>query len=134
MALANCPRCGALFNKLAQDVCQKCHKEEEALLRETQEYLRENRAAALFQIIEDLDIDQDLIEKWVREKRITLQSPEEMMGKRFCMECGREMTGPGKLCKTCQLKKIMKKDEKHSTEREKTKETLRGGMYIKRKI
>ena len=56
MALANCRRCGGLYNKVSIDICPACTKEEERLLRETQQYLREHKLATVAQVVEDLDI------------------------------------------------------------------------------
>ena len=109
MPLANCPKCGGLFNKITQEICPKCFQEEEELLRQAQEYLRQNRNAAVFQIVQELDIDQMLIEKWVKEKRLNIVTAEDLQDKKFCLECGREIKGAGTLCKTCQLKKVLKK-------------------------
>ncbi|MBI1389236.1 MAG: hypothetical protein GC154_12390 [bacterium] len=106
MALANCTKCGALFNKMARDICNKCYDEEEQLLRDTQDYLRDNRNAAKWEILDAVeDVDMELLEKWVREKRINLVNLEEEMSKKHCMYCGREVQGPGTICRTCMIKK-----------------------------
>ncbi len=138
MALANCSRCGRLFNKLHRDICPKCHDEEEELLRQTQDYLRDHRNAQIFELIEELEIEQWMLEKWVNEKRITLVTPESEMGAKKCSECGRKMkpSDAGNICKTCQLKRLMNKKptEKKTAEpdAELTKDESRG-MHFKRK-
>ncbi len=140
MALSNCSRCGRLFNKLHRDICPKCYEEEEQLLRETQAYLREHRNAALYEIIEDLEIEEWLLQKWINEKRINLVTNQELMNKQTCIECGRELkkNETGSICKTCQLKKLMKKKtsgaESPSLKKQESEQTDPSkGMHLKKK-
>ena len=136
MALANCSRCGALFNKISTDYCKNCYEEEEKLLRKTQEFLRKNRNAALFEVVDAVEVEQWMIEKWVVEKRITINSPEEVIGKYFCSSCGREVKAGQTLCKTCQFKRLAspKKNNPEKTEKaveEAPTQTRSAGMHFK---
>ncbi|MBN2326302.1 MAG: hypothetical protein JXR73_04045 [Candidatus Omnitrophica bacterium] len=135
MTLANCPRCGALFNKITMDCCKQCYEEEEKLLRKTQEYLRKNRVAPMFEVIDAIGVEEWMIEKWVDEKRITLHDPTVQSTVHYCSSCGRE-TKPGEtLCKTCQFKLLSTK-KKNSSEQEEDPKTAKrdrsGGMHFKR--
>jgi hypothetical protein len=47
MALANCKRCGNLFNRVTRDICDACYKREEEDLVKVQHYLRDNAKAGL---------------------------------------------------------------------------------------
>lgn len=136
MALANCKQCGSLFNKITRDICEKCIKEEEELLRATQDYLRDNRSAQIWQILEAVeDLDAGLLDKWVEEKRINLVQPADELGKKKCMYCGREVTGQGNICKTCQVKKKLTENKSPVSLVEKEDEgpkTKRSGMHFKR--
>lgn len=106
MALTNCPRCGALFNKTAVDCCSKCYALEEKLLRQTQDYLRKNRNAPKYEVMAEVGLTQWMVEKWIGEKRITIYDPTEVSAVPRCNSCGRE-TKPGEpLCKTCQFKRL----------------------------
>jgi len=110
VGLANCSRCGGLFSKISRDYCTKCYEEEEELLRSAQEFLRNNREAGVHDLIDELELEQWMVEKWVNEKRINLLKEEELHNKRYCTECGRELKSEtGTVCKTCQFKKVMKK-------------------------
>ncbi len=137
MPLANCPRCGKLFNKMAIDICKDCQKEEDKLLSETQEYLRQNRSASKVEILNDIDVEPWMLEKWVNENRINIIDQNDLMGKRYCVECGRELKIQGNVCKTCQIKKLSKRPSSSSTQpseipvqNEETKP--KRGMYYKR--
>ncbi|RJP26467.1 MAG: hypothetical protein C4527_14995 [Candidatus Omnitrophota bacterium] len=126
-----------MFNKMHRDVCPKCYEEEEELLRQTQDYLRDNRQAHLFEIVDALDIEQWMIEKWVKEKRINLITTEDQKAVRQCTECGRKLkeTDVGAICKTCQLKKLMKKGAQSpkAAEKEEEKKEEARGMYFKKR-
>ncbi|MDP8243948.1 MAG: hypothetical protein P9L94_07695 [Candidatus Hinthialibacter antarcticus] len=133
MALANCKQCGSLFNKITRDICEKCLKEEEALLRETQDYLRDNRSAQIWQILEAIeDLEAGLLDKWVGEKRINLVKPEDEAGKKQCMYCGREVTGAGNICKTCEVKKKLSSSKPTLKKEDEGPKAKRTGMHFKR--
>lgn len=136
MALANCPRCGTLFNKITRDICQKCIEEEEALLRETQKYLREHRNASVFEVMNDLDVDRAQLDKWSKEKRISILQPDQVVAKRVCMYCGREVPEGSQICRTCQIKKLSdKKSPFESSKEPETEEEVKKsrGMFYKKR-
>lgn len=140
MALGNCPRCGALFNKVTIDICPSCYNKEQDLLRTTQRYLRENRTATVASVLVALrddgtDVEQWMLEKWIKEKRINLAPEEVATVKPHCPYCSRELKEGEKICKTCQLKKLMGKKDNSSAPSSATHEdTSRGstGNYRKR--
>ena len=116
MALGNCPRCGNLFNKVTIDICPECYNEEQELLRITQRYLREHRTASVANVLTDMceegtELEQWMLEKWIKEKRINLAPEEVSEIKPRCPFCSRELKEGEKLCKTCQLKKMMGKKD-----------------------
>ncbi len=136
MALANCKQCGSLFNKITRDICEECIKEEEELLRATQNFLRDNRNSQIWQILEAIeDLEAGLLDKWVEEKRINLIKPEDEAGKKQCMYCGREVTGAGNVCKTCEVKKKLSSSKPAALLEEKDDDApkaKRSGMHFKR--
>lgn len=77
--LANCPKCGQLFNKVTKDICPKCIEEEEQLLRDTQEFLRNNRNAGRHQIMLEVDgVTPMHLDQWIETKRINLITAEDI--------------------------------------------------------
>jgi predicted amidophosphoribosyltransferase len=144
VALQNCSRCGKLFNRLSRDVCQDCVDLEDSYLRETQRYLRENRNATAAEVLIDLnevgfDVEQRMLEKWVKEKRINLKlETDETEAKRLCPLCQREIKDHEKICRTCQMKKIMSgKTQSPSSpstpKKEEPEATKRPGMHYKKR-
>lgn len=108
MPLDNCSRCGRLFNKIGRDYCSQCYEEEEELLRETQAYLRDNKAAAKCDVLDALELEPWMLDKWIQDKRIAEFDESEQVNKRICMYCGREVKEGQTICRTCQLKKMSK--------------------------
>ncbi len=135
MALANCPRCGSLFNKIGLEFCKSCYDEEEKLLRETQEYLRQHRKAPILEVVEAIGLEQWMLDKWIEEKSITFQDPsEQKKNLSICSNCGREITAGQILCKTCQYKQLTNAQNKRESEQEKKgndEKSQPSGMFIK---
>ena len=114
MPVVNCKRCGKIFRQVtATDICRKCQEEEEELLREAREYLRENPQAMIYDFVEDLEIEQSMLEKWVEEERLVLiKDPEAEASKPKCASCGREVKEGQTYCRTCMFKRLQSKDAK----------------------
>ncbi|MFH1739651.1 MAG: hypothetical protein ABIH23_11635 [bacterium] len=110
MPVVNCKQCGKIFRKVTSDICPKCQKEEEELLSQAREYLRENPQAMIYDFVEDLEIEQSLLERWVEEGRLVLiKDPEAEASKPKCSSCGREVKEGQTYCRTCMFKKLQSK-------------------------
>lgn len=122
--LANCPKCGQLFNKVTKEICPKCVENEDIMLRDTQQFLRDNRNAGKHQIMLEVDgVTPDLLDRWIESKRINLVSAEDLAEQQ-------EKANKQKML----LNKIMggkkKGDSEKKEEEEEKKE--RHGMHFKR--
>lgn len=98
--LANCSRCNEVFVKMIRDICQKCYREEETAFETVYRFLskRENREATIFEIVEATEVEEELIIKFIREKRLrTSQFPKLAYP---CEKCGVQIVS-GKLCQNC---------------------------------
>ncbi|MCY8328264.1 hypothetical protein MOC47_05325 [Bacillus spizizenii] len=124
--LANCPKCNALFLKTKlQTVCQACIKEEEKSFEIVYKFLRkqENRQSTLSRITEETGVEEELILKFIRQKRIQITHLPNLVYP--CERCGTSIR-EGKFCKACQsdLKTQMDHldhEEALKTERENSK-------------
>ncbi|WP_337020284.1 TIGR03826 family flagellar region protein [Oceanobacillus massiliensis] len=117
--LANCPRCNAVFVKGIRTICQSCYKEEEEAFQTVYHFLRErkNREATLMMIVEATNVEEELIMKFVKEKRLR---PTEFPNLAYpCERCGTDIIS-GKLCVSCtaQLKKDLTAFEETEKRRE----------------
>ncbi|MHA7765714.1 TIGR03826 family flagellar region protein [Bacillus atrophaeus] len=99
--LANCPKCNALFLKTKlQTVCQACIKEEEKAFETVYKFLRkqENRQSTLNRITEETGVEEELILKFIRQKRIQITHLPNLAYP--CERCGTSIR-EGKFCKAC---------------------------------
>ncbi|MBP1947984.1 TIGR03826 family flagellar region protein [Virgibacillus litoralis] len=98
--LANCSRCQAVFVKTIRDVCQSCYKEEERAFETVYRFLsiRKNREATMMEIVKATEVNQNLIIKFIKEKRLrTSQFPKLAYP---CERCGVDIIH-GRLCGDC---------------------------------
>ena len=98
--LANCSRCGNVFVKTTRDICQDCFKEEERQFEIVYNFMKKrvNRQATIPEIVEATGVKEDLIIKFVKEKRLrSAQFPNLTYP---CDRCGKEIV-EGRLCQAC---------------------------------
>ncbi|RFA34048.1 hypothetical protein CAI16_12560 [Virgibacillus dokdonensis] len=105
--LANCSRCDRLFLKGARTICQNCYQQEEEAFRTVYQFMskRKNREATMSEIVENTGVDEELIIKFIKEKRLL---PSEFPNIGYpCSYCGNRITA-GNLCISC--RENLKKD------------------------
>ncbi|MDC3412222.1 hypothetical protein NC797_01005 [Aquibacillus sp. 3ASR75-11] len=129
--LANCPRCNALFVKDTRQVCHNCFKEEEKAFETVYHFLREqkNRQSTIPQIVEATDVEEDLIVKFVKERRLrTTHFPNLAYP---CEKCGNDIV-EGKLCTSCATELISELERQEQIDRlaENRKEKERATTYF----
>lgn len=98
--LANCSRCGTVFVKSARDICQSCFRQEEKDFDTVYAFLRKrkNREATLSEIVEATGVEEILITKFIKEKRLrTSQFPKLSYP---CEKCHAPIV-TGKICDAC---------------------------------
>ncbi|WP_053218572.1 TIGR03826 family flagellar region protein [Virgibacillus senegalensis] len=98
--LMNCPRCDALFVSGVRSICQDCYKEEERAYTTVYNYLRprKNRQATIPEIVEATGVDEEIIYKFIKEKRLR---PSQFPNLTYpCDRCG-TMISDGNLCNNC---------------------------------
>ncbi|WP_067727091.1 TIGR03826 family flagellar region protein [Oceanobacillus damuensis] len=104
--LANCTRCEAVFVKNLRDICPNCYKKEEEAFQKVYKFLRirKNREATLIEIVEATGVEETLITKFVKEKRLHAADFPKLAYP--CENCGANIVS-GKLCISCaeELKK-----------------------------
>src|SRR5699024_10823033 len=127
--LANCSRCNAVFVKSFLDICQKCYREEEDAFQIVYQFLRvkKNREATVLEIVEETGVDEMLIIKFVKEKRLT---PTEFPSLAYpCKRCGRNLTEV-EICKMCsdelhqELARLEEAEKKMSEREESEKQRI----------
>ena len=98
--LDNCQQCGKLFVRAIRTVCQDCYNKEEEKFQTVYNFMKKrvNREATIPEIVEGTDVEESLIIKFVKEKRLrTNQFPNLTYP---CDRCGTQIAD-GKLCDNC---------------------------------
>ncbi|WP_371069784.1 TIGR03826 family flagellar region protein [Sediminibacillus sp. JSM 1682029] len=105
--LMNCPRCGTLFVSGVRSICQDCYKEEERAYTTVYDFLRprKNRQATIPEIVEATGVDEEIIFKFVKERRLRASQFPNLTYP--CERCSTKIS-EGKLCHSCQTE--MKSD------------------------
>lgn len=119
--IRNCPTCNSLFVKTnLRDVCEACYKEEQKLFDKVYAFIRksENRKATIDEIVEAMEVEEELIMKWIRNGKLRVSDFPNLGYP--CDACG-TLIQKGKICDQCatNLKKDLHKDE---TERRRIQE------------
>lgn len=96
--MKNCERCGKVFVGTGQ-ICQDCIKAEEQIFENVHHFLRDNPNSTTKEIAETLDVDEELIIKFLKQGRIKT-SDQEATGR--CSKCGAEIK-KGNYCMKCLL-------------------------------
>lgn len=103
-AVANCKKCGMIFQKVSNDFCSKCAKQEEEQVMALYRALQNSEAQggiAIDELSSELGVPVDDIERFYREGRL---STAGIFLKFSCQGCG-VMTGEigrrGRYCLKC---------------------------------
>ena len=119
MNVDNCPRCGRVFMKGFNDVCNNCLKEVELQYERCVKYLRENRGAILQELSEATEVSVRQITKFIREGRISIMNSPNMGYP--CDVCGTTIR-ESHICESCRSKLV--KDVNNTLEDEKRKQAF----------
>ena len=103
MALSNCKSCGGLFVQVSRNICDACFKEEEEILTVVQEYVRDHPEQDVPEVAEELEVDEALILKFIREKRLIVSSSAGDASLLACEACGTSIIS-GRFCSICRQK------------------------------
>ncbi len=98
MAIANCKRCGQMFNQTSRVICPDCIAEEEEAFQLVRAYLKQNREANLQQVVSETGINEAFILDMIYQGRLYLGDNPNMSCP--CERCGQDTTS-GRYCTTC---------------------------------
>ncbi|WP_216830371.1 TIGR03826 family flagellar region protein [Alkalihalobacterium elongatum] len=99
-SLENCPRCGGLFVKALRTICDKCHREIDAMFQTVYTFIRkrDNRKATLQEVVAATGVKEEYIFQFIREGRLQLAHYPNLAYP--CDMCG-AMIREGKICPSC---------------------------------
>ena len=70
MAVANCPRCGKIFDNENSVLCIRCVKQDDADFLVVRNYVVENKKALIAEIVEETGVSAKKIQRFVRDGRL----------------------------------------------------------------
>ena len=97
MEIENCPKCGRVFTKMSNALCDKCVKEDEDVFERIRDFLDEKPDSTLSDITEATGVTEKRVLKYIREGRLEATTN---IGPIKCQKCGRPIK-VGKYCDKC---------------------------------
>lgn len=101
MALANCPRCGKLFNRHIRTICDTCHAGIEQDYEKCFKFLKDHKGVTINELSEATGVTVQQITKFIQEGRISKAVAPNLTYP--CEMCGAAIRD-GKICFNCQNK------------------------------
>lgn len=101
MSLANCSRCGQMFQRTgAGRVCFNCKEDEEQAYRLVRDFLEANPGSTIPAVAEGTGVDEAMIIRLLQEGRLVALGDLTNGLKIECRRCG-VPTSSGKFCASC---------------------------------
>lgn len=100
MELANCRRCGDLYQSTGARFCSACLKLEEEEYHMVRQYIREHPDAPVLQVSQATGVSTTRIYEFVRKGKLIAHSTESDLAVE-CASCGARIVS-GRLCDKCQ--------------------------------
>lgn len=116
MAIANCKRCGRIFNRVRRDICASCIEQEDQLFLVVRDYLRANPDAFMDEVIKETGVAMEMLIEMIKDGRIILADNPNINYP--CERCGRP-TQRGRLCVACAKDMVNSLSEASKSLREK---------------
>ena len=98
MPVANCKRCGRIFNKVRRDICMQCIAEENKAFEVVRAYLKDHKDATMGDVVEATGVELELIVSMIQDGRLILRDNPNIYYD--CERCGGP-TQSGRLCAKC---------------------------------
>jgi flagellar operon protein (TIGR03826 family) len=98
MQAGNCPRCGKVFVRIREPICEKCIKEEEENFEKVRTYLKEYPNRSIHDVSLETEVPVKRILKYIQEGRI--EATQGMADDVRCGKCGKPLV-KGRMCEAC---------------------------------
>ncbi|MCL2840146.1 MAG: flagellar protein [Defluviitaleaceae bacterium] len=125
METKNCPRCGKVFVKIREPICDPCVKEEEKIFENVRAYVRENQNKTIKEVSEACNVQPKRILQYIRDGR--LEAGQGMNGEIVCSKCGKPIF-IGRMCESCIVETNLQVNGMKAASQNKSKGT---GMFTR---
>ena len=128
MTVANCKRCGRIFNRVRRDICPSCITEEDQVFIKVRHYLRENPNAYMDSVVLETGVELEIIIEMIRDGRLILSNNPNMGY--ACERCGLP-TQIGRYCAKCtkEVASSLNAARDHLSAKKAEHNRERGGYY-----
>ncbi|GMA64512.1 hypothetical protein NZD89_04125 [Alicyclobacillus fastidiosus] len=131
MPIANCKRCGRMYNRVGREICPECIREEDRILNDIRNFLRKNKLANISELSDGTGVEYGIIVDMIRDGRLMLRDNPNLTYP--CERCG-EQTQSGRLCARCTQELARNLSAASAELRDKQKQGNRGkGFYSRNK-
>ena len=124
MEAMNCPRCGKVFVKIFETICDDCLKEEEHIFDGVREYIKEHPNRTIKEVAEACDVSVKRVLQYIRDGRI--EASAGMHGEIICSKCLKPIKA-GRMCEKCVLETNFEVNEMKEASR------LKGKIHTKKR-
>jgi hypothetical protein len=101
LLVANCPRCGKVFQKNIRNQCMDCSHELDTSLNTCIAYLRRNHRASQEQISQETGVPFDFITAWIKNGKLLISDYPNLNYPCTC--CGKSIR-QHKMCVDCSIR------------------------------
>jgi NMD protein affecting ribosome stability and mRNA decay len=129
LQVANCPRCGKIFQKNSRNQCIDCCRELDSALTRCLDFLHRNHKATEEQISQDTGVPTEFIKLWIKEGRLHISDYPNLNYP--CSFCGKPIR-QHKMCLDCLVR--LNKDIQQLKERERSNPLPEGGFQIRDRL
>lgn len=98
MPIANCKRCGRIYNKVGREICPACTHEQDEVFHKVRDYLKQHNNASMSDVVRDLGVDLEDVVELIQDGRLILRDNPNMGYP--CERCGGQ-TRAGRFCAKC---------------------------------
>ncbi|WEK52955.1 MAG: hypothetical protein P0Y55_10125 [Candidatus Cohnella colombiensis] len=126
--VANCPKCGKIFQRNIRNLCQSCSTEEDTHLKVLEQQLLRNRQLSNAELSSKVAIPEDKIRYLIRSGKLRLHDYPNLADS--CDNCEAPIR-KGTLCLSCSTK--IQNDIEYAIEQDRLlKERIKANTYISR--
>ncbi|MBP1962039.1 flagellar protein [Paenibacillus aceris] len=137
LMVANCPRCGKVFQKNLRNQCADCSRSIDSLLQGCLDYLRRNHRSTNEQLNAAIGITSEQMYAWIKEGKLLLTDYPNLNYP--CASCTK-LIRQHKLCQDCtfrinrEIKELNDKQQTFQPVERKRQTALSGGFQIRDRL
>lgn len=98
MPVANCKRCGRIYNRVRRDICSACIKEEDEIYLLVREFLRQHPDASMGDVLDNTGVELETLVEMIQDGRLIISNNPNLLYS--CERCGND-TQSGRYCVQC---------------------------------